>query len=69
MKQALTDYSQCDRVPDITVNATSAPVPVMDIAAAHPGNLHICVGGLDLAIALRLCKKAMNDGVGTLPDF
>ena len=43
----LTSYSQCDRVPDITVNATSAPVPVMDIAAAHPGNMHVCVGGLD----------------------
>lgn len=44
---ALTDYTQCDRVPDITVNATSAPVPVMNIAAAHPGGMHVCVGGLD----------------------
>lgn len=45
--KALTDYSQCDRIPDITVNATSAPVPVVDIAAAHPGNMHVCVGSLD----------------------
>ncbi len=43
----LTDYSQCDRIPDVTVNATSAPVPVVPIEAAHPGNMHVCVGGLD----------------------
>ena len=43
----LTDYAQCDRVPDITINATSAPVPVVPIDAAHPGNMHVCVGGLD----------------------
>ena len=43
----LTSILQCDRDPDITVNATSAAVPVMDISVARPGNLHICVGGLD----------------------
>ena len=61
----LTDYNQCDRVPDITVNATSAPVPVMDIAAAHPGGMHVCVGGLDhpdLYKEYTETKNQMKDG-------
>ena len=59
--KALTDYSQCDRVPDITVNATSAPVPVVDIKAAHPGNLHICVGGLDHPELYKKADKIVCD--------
>ena len=58
---ALTSYDQCDRVPDITVNATSAPVPVMDIAAAHPGGLHICVGGLDHPDLYKKADKIVCD--------
>lgn len=58
---AITDYSQCDRIPDITVNATSAPVPVMDIAAAHPGNMHVCVGGLDHPELYRKADKIVCD--------
>lgn len=57
----LTSYGQCDRVPDITVNATSAPVPVMDIAAAHPGGLHICVGGLDHPDLYKKADKIVCD--------
>ena len=58
---SLTDYSQCDRIPDITVNATSAPVPVMDIAAAHPGNMHVCVGGLDHPELYKRADKIVCD--------
>ena len=58
---ALTAYDQCDRVPDITVNATSAPVSVMDIAAAHPGGLHICVGGLDHPDLYKKADKIVCD--------
>lgn len=58
---ALTDYTQCDRVPDITVNATSAPVPVMNIAAAHPGGMHVCVGGLDHPELYRKADKIVCD--------
>lgn len=43
----LTKLADCRETPDITVNATSAQVPVMDLSAANPGSLHICVGGLD----------------------
>lgn len=43
----VTQLSQIEHTPDITVNATSAQVPVMDLSVAIPGNLHICVGGLD----------------------
>lgn len=57
----LTDYSQCDRVPDVTVNATSAPTPVMDIAAAHPGNMHVCVGGLDHPDLYKRADKIVCD--------
>ena len=57
----LTSYAQCDRVPDITVNATSAPVPVMDIAAAHSGALHICVGGLDHPDLYKKADKIVCD--------
>ena len=57
----LTAYDQCDRVPDITVNATSATVPVMDIAAAHPGGLHICVGGLDHPDLYKKADKIVCD--------
>lgn len=58
---ALTDYSQCDRVPDITVNATSAPVPVMSISAAHEGGLHVCVGGLDHPDLYKKADKIVCD--------
>lgn len=58
---ALTDYSQCPRVPDITVNATSAPVPVMNIAAAHPGGMHVCVGGLDHPELYKKADKIVCD--------
>jgi ornithine cyclodeaminase len=57
----LTSYDQCDRIPDITVNATSAPVPVMDIAAAHAGGLHICVGGLDHPELYKKADKIVCD--------
>lgn len=57
----LTAYSQCPHIPDITVNATSAPVPVMDIAAAHPGNMHICVGGLDHPELYKKADKIVCD--------
>ncbi len=57
----ITEYSQCNRVPDITVNATSAPGPVVDIAAAHPGNLHICVGGLDHPELYKKADKIVCD--------
>lgn len=57
----LTAYSQCPHVPDITVNATSAPVPVMDIAAAHPGNMHVCVGGLDHPDLYKKADKIVCD--------
>lgn len=57
----LTDYTQCDRVPDITVNATSAPVPVMNIAAAHPGGMHVCVGGLDHPELYKKADKIVCD--------
>lgn len=59
--QALTSYAQCDKVPDITVNATSANVPVMDIAAAHPGNMHVCVGGLDHPELYKKADKIVCD--------
>ena len=58
---ALTDYTQCHRVPDITVNATSAPVPVMNIAAAHPGGMHVCVGGLDHPDLYKKAHKIVCD--------
>lgn len=58
---ALTDYTQCDRVPDITVNATSAPVPVMNIAAAHEGAMHVCVGGLDHPDLYKKADKIVCD--------
>ena len=58
---ALTNYTQCDRVPDITVNATSAPVPVMNIAAAHPGGMHVCVGGLDHPDLYKKADKIVCD--------
>ena len=57
----ITAYSQCDRVPDITVNATSAPMPVMDIAAAHSGSLHVCVGGLDHPDLYKKADKIVCD--------
>lgn len=57
----LTAYSQCPHIPDITVNATSAPVPVMDIAAAHPGNMHVCVGGLDHPDLYKKADKIVCD--------
>lgn len=57
----LTAYSQCPHIPDITVNATSAPVPVMDIAAAHPGNMHVCVGGLDHPELYKKADKIVCD--------
>lgn len=57
----LRAYSQCPHIPDITVNATSAPVPVMDIAAAHPGNIHICVGGLDHPDLYKKADKIVCD--------
>lgn len=57
----LTAYSQCAHIPDITVNATSAPVPVMDIAAAHPGNMHVCVGGLDHPDLYKKADKIVCD--------
>lgn len=59
--QALTSYDQCDRVPDITVNATSAPVPVVPIEAAHPGNMHVCVGGLDHPDLYKKADKIVCD--------
>lgn len=43
----VTSIAQVDRTADISVNASSAPVPVMDLSVARPGSLHICVGGLD----------------------
>ena len=58
---ALTDYTQCDRIPDITVNATSAPIPVMNIAAAHPGGMHVCVGGLDHPDLYKKADKIVCD--------
>ena len=57
----LSDYTECDKIPDITVNATSAPVPVMNILAAHPGNLHVCVGGLDHPELYRKADKIVCD--------
>ena len=57
----ITEYSQCGRIPDITVNATSAPGPVVDIAAAHAGNLHICVGGLDHPELYKKADKIVCD--------
>ena len=59
--RVLTNYDQCDRVPDITVNATSAPVPVMDIRAAHPGGMHVCVGGLDHPDLYKKADKIVCD--------
>ncbi len=59
--EALTDYGQCPRVPDITVNATSAPVPVVDIRAAHPGGMHVCVGGLDHPDLYKKADKIVCD--------
>ena len=58
---ALTAYEQCDRVPDITVNATSAPVPVVPIEAAHPGAFHVCVGGLDHPDLYKKADKIVCD--------
>lgn len=43
----VTSISQVDRKVDVSVNATSAQVPVMDLSVANPGSLHCCVGGLD----------------------
>ena len=57
----LTSILQCDRDPDITVNATSAAVPVMDISVARPGNLHICVGGLDHPELYKKADKIICD--------
>lgn len=59
--KALTSYAQCDKIPDITVNATSAPIPVMDIAAAHQGNMHVCVGGLDHPELYKKADKIVCD--------
>ena len=57
----LSDYTECDRVPDVTVNATSSPAPVMNILAAHPGNLHVCVGGLDHPELYKRADKIVCD--------
>ena len=57
----LTGISYCDRAPDITVNATSAPVPVMDLSVARPGSLHICVGGLDHPDLYKKADKVICD--------
>ncbi len=57
----LTKISDCDRTPDITVNATSAPVPVMDLSVARPGSLHICVGGLDHPDLYKKADKVICD--------
>lgn len=43
----VTSIQAVDRPADITVNASSAEVPVMDLSVARAGALHICVGGLD----------------------
>jgi len=43
----VTSIAAVDHPADITVNASSAEVPVMDLTVARPGSLHICVGGLD----------------------
>ncbi len=59
--KALTSYADCDRIPDITVNATSAPVPVVPIEAAHPGNMHVCVGGLDHPDLYKKADKIVCD--------
>ena len=57
----LTKIADCDRTPDITVNATSSPKPVMDLSVAGPGSLHICVGGLDHPELYRKADKIICD--------
>ncbi len=57
----ISSYDECNRIPDITVNATSAPVPVMDIKAAHKGNMHVCVGGLDHPELYKKADKIVCD--------
>ena len=57
----LTSIASCDRQPDITVNATSAPVPVMDLSVMGPGHLHICVGGLDHPDLYKKADKIVCD--------
>ena len=57
----VTKISDCTRTPDITVNATSAPVPVMEPSVARPGNLQVCVGGLDYPGLYAMADKIVCD--------
>lgn len=57
----VTKISDCSYSPDITVNASSAQVPVMDLSVAKPGNLHICVGGLDHPELYKKADKIICD--------
>ena len=57
----VTSIAQIDRKADITVNASSAQVPVMDISVAKPGSLHICVGGLDHPDLYKKADKIVCD--------
>lgn len=57
----VTSISQVDRPADITVNASSAQVPVMDLSVARPGSLHICVGGLDHPDLYKKADKIVCD--------
>lgn len=57
----ITKIADCGRTPDITVNASSAQVPVMDLSVANPGSLHICVGGLDHPDLYKKADKILCD--------
>lgn len=57
----ITGIAQADRKSDITVNASSAQVPVMDLSVARPGSLHICVGGLDHPDLYKKADKIVCD--------
>jgi len=57
----LTSLADLPMKADISINATSAPVPVMDLSVANPGSFHACVGGLDHPDLYKKADKIICD--------
>lgn len=57
----ITKMSDCPYMPDITTNATSVPVPVVDIDMVGEGCTHISVGGLDHPDLYKKADKRICD--------
>ncbi len=57
----ITKMSDCPVMPDITTNATSVPVPVVDIDMVGAGCTHFSVGGLDHPDLYKKADKLICD--------